>query len=451
MTKQMHLVTHLIPGGYHLSGWRHPRAYERPVMNYSVLADIARTAEQAKLDAVFIADGNAVRQMDKPALMENSTPSDRPSVFEPITLLSALSQCTERVGLVATATTTYDEPYHVARRFASLDHLSAGRASWNIVTGANPGDSLNFGVDNHAVHEIRYARAMEFVEACTKLWDSWEPDAFLQDKESGRLLDHTKVHEADYVGEHLSVKGPLNVAHSPQGRPVLFHAGQSPSGRALAAKFADCAFVMTPTREIGVEVYADLKARRAALGLDPDTLKVLPAVGLYLGETTAEAEDLYAELNALIPPAVGVDFLSKLVSEDLSVYGVDDPFPALDDKALGMSSQRKLISETAVREGLTIRQTYERFGPSVGQGVFKGSYRDVADEMEAWFRGGAADGFVLGTAVNPLTLYQVRDGLVPELQRRGLFRTEYTGSTLREHLGLSVPANQYLAAQHAPA
>ncbi|WP_454129539.1 LLM class flavin-dependent oxidoreductase [Microbacterium aurum] len=432
----MHLLTWLMGNSYHVAGWRHPLAWDRTTMRLDVLIEVAKMAEEAKLDALFIADGNAVRNMDKVGLFEANTPSARPAVFDPVTLMAAVSQHTQHIGLVSTASTTYETPWSVARRYASLDHISAGRAAWNVVTGSNTGDSMNFGLDRHPDREERYARAEEFVDACIALWDSWDHDAFVERKDTGQYLDSSRVRTPDFRGTHLSVKGPLNVARSPQGRPVLFHAGQSEGGRRLAARRADCIFAAAADVEAAREYTSDLKRRRAELGGDPDQLKVIVSVAIYLGRTEAEATTLHQELNALITPEIGVDFLGKTVSEDLTGYSIDDPVPDLSRAVVGGNSIRGQLDAIAKAEHLTIRQLYERVVPSVGNAALIGTAVQVADTMEEWFATGACDGFVLGAAISPFTLTLIRDELVPELQRRGLFRTEYTGTTLREHLGL---------------
>lgn len=434
--KMMHLLTWLMANSYHASGWRHALAWERTTMRLDALIEVAKTAEQAKLDALFIADGNAVRNMDKTGLFEANTPSARPAVFDPVSLMAAISQHTEHIGLVSTASTTYESPWSVARRYASLDHLSNGRAAWNVVTGSNPGDSQNFGLEFHPDREERYARAEEFVSACIALWDSWDDDAFVEHKDTGQYLDSTKVRTADFRGEYLSVKGPLNVARSPQGRPVLFHAGQSEGGRRLAARRADCVFAAAASVDAAREFTSDLKRRRAELGGDPDQLRIIVSVAIYLGRTADEAASLYRELNELIDPNIGVDFLAKTVSEDLTGYPIDGPMPDLSGAVVGGNSIRGQLDAVAKAEHLSIRQLYERVVPSVGNPALIGTATQVADVMEEWFMTGACDGFVLGASINPFTLRLIRDELVPELQRRGLFRTEYTGTTLRDHLGL---------------
>jgi len=421
---------------YHVAGWRHPLAWERTTMRLDVLLEVAKIAEQAKLDALFIADGNAVRNMDRVALFEANTPSARPAVFDPVTLMAAVSQHTRHIGLVSTASTTYETPWAVARRYASLDHVSNGRAAWNVVTGSNPGDSENFGVERHPDREDRYARAEEFVEACLALWDSWDREAFVERKDTGQYLDASKVRTPDFRGQHLSVRGPLNVARTPQGRPVLFHAGQSDGGRRLAARHADCIFAAATDIAAAREFAADLRHRRSERGGDPSQLKIINSVGIYLGRTEDEAASLYEELNALITPEIGVDFLSKTVSEDLTGYPIDGPMPDLSTTVVGGNSIRGQLDAVAKSEHLSIRQMYERVVPSVGNAAFVGTAIHVADSLEEWFTTGACDGFVLGASINPFTLRLIRDELVPELQRRGLFRTEYAGSTLREHLGL---------------
>jgi FMN-dependent oxidoreductase (nitrilotriacetate monooxygenase family) len=443
MNRMMNLMTGLGSIGGHLGGWRHPSAWPDTSMNLAHQIETAKLAEKGKFDMLFLADGNAVRQMDKPALFEANSPSDRPANFEPVTLLTAISQHTEHIGLLATANTTYEEPYLLARKFASLDHLSGGRACWNIVTGSYPGDSVNFGRAEHVPRDERYERSEEFVEVVKGLWDSWAADAFIQDKESGRYLDASRVHTLNHVGKHLSVKGPLNIARMPQGYPVLFLAGQSEAGRELAAKHADCVFAVADEIGAAQAFYDDVKGRLDKYGRSPDSLRILPGATVYVDETEAEANDLFDELQSLISPSVGVPYLSKLVEMDLSPYDIDGPLPDLSGDVVGISSFRKNIATMAERDNLTLRQTYERVLPSMGHVVFKGNAVQVADQIQEWFESGACDGFNLGGPVAPLGLTKIVDHLIPELQRRGLFRTEYTGSTLRENMGLATPANPY--------
>jgi len=439
----LNLMTGLLGLGGHLGGWRHKDAWTDNVMNLEHAIWTAREAERGKFDLLFLADGNAVRQMDKPALFAANSPSDRPAVFEPVTLLTAIAQYTTNIGFLATATTTYEEPYLLARKFASLDHLSNGRACWNIVTTSYPEDALNFSRDEHMPRADRYERAIEFIEVCKGLWDSWAPDAFVQNKETGQFLDPGRVHTLNHKGKHFRIRGPLNIARAPQGYPVMFTAGQSEPGRELAAQHADCLFAVTNNLKDSQTFYADVKGRMAKYGRSPDHLRILPGCSVYVGETRDEAEDLFQELQSLISPTLGVPYLSKLVEMNLSDYPLDGPLPDLSGETRGIASFRKMIAEMAARDKLTIRQTYQRILPSMGHAIFKGNAKDVADQIEAWYVGKGCDGFNVGTPVMPQSLTAFVDLVIPELQRRGLFRTDYQGRTLRERMGLPVPRNPY--------
>jgi alkanesulfonate monooxygenase len=436
----MNLVT--IPNlvGGHLGGWRHRDAFDKPVMNLEAFIEMTEIAERGKLDAVFLADGNGVRDMNRPALFAANHPSARPAFFEPTTLLSAVAMVAKRIGVVATATSTYDEPWMVARRFASMDHISKGRAGWNLVTASNAGDALNFGRTEHMAREDRYARAQEFYEVVVDLWDSWADDAFVQDKATGQYLDPQRVRTIDHRGTHFTVKGPLNISRTPQGRPVVFMAGQSAPGMELAARYADALFGAGTTKQDCIDAYADIKGRMARYGRPPDTLKILPGVSVFVGRTAAEAEELYEELQSLISPALGVHYLSKMLVHDLEGLPLDGPLPSdLAPETLGGSSLRRYIIDMAKRDSLSIRQTYQRTLPALGGPVFKGSAAQVADEMEDWWRCKAGDGFTIMAPVQPRGLTDFVDLVVPELQRRGLFRTDYESTTLRGHLGLPDP------------
>ncbi|GAA4556906.1 LLM class flavin-dependent oxidoreductase [Pseudonocardia xishanensis] len=437
------LMTTLGGLGSHLGGWRHPRAWTGTAMNLDQQIELARIAERGLFDLLFLADGNAVRQMDKPALFEAVSFSDRPTGFEPVTLMAALAQHTSRIGLLATATTTYEQPWTLARKFASLDHLSGGRACWNIVTSSYPGDSRNFGREDHVPRGERYARASEFVEVCKGLWDSWAPDAFPEDKDSGRYLRADRVRTLDHHGVHFDVAGPLNVARMPQGYPVLFHAGQSEPGRELAARHADCVFSVSGDIKVGRDFATDMRQRAVRHGRAASDIRIYPGATAYVAQSMAEADELFEELQSLISPSVGVPYLSKLVEEDLSGYPVDGPLPDLSGEVSGLSSFRTTIAAMAERDGLTIRETYERVLPTMGHVLFKGTATDVADQMQEWHDSGAADGFLLSAPALPFGLESIVDLLVPELQRRGLYRTAYTGSTLRENLGLPIPRNPH--------
>ncbi|MDB5577967.1 MAG: xenobiotic compound DszA family monooxygenase [Bradyrhizobium sp.] len=439
----MNLMLMAGTAGSHLGAWRHPDAYSNTVMNLETMIDIAKNAERGKLDAIFIADGNGVRNLDKPGLFAANAQTSRPAVFEPVTLFAALSQHTEHLGFVATATTTYEEPFLLARKFASLDHISGGRSVWNVVTTQYAGDSKNFGLDEHVDRETRYERAQEFVEVVNGLWDSWAGDAFLQDKESGRFLDPSRVHVLNHKGKYLQVEGPLNVARSPQGRPILCMAGQSEQGKELAASLSEIMFAIGDTKEVAQREYNDTKSRMAKYGRKPEDLKILSAIAIYLGDTVEEAESRAESYKALIPSWVGLEFLSAAVLHDFTGYNLDDPFPELTDEVVGGTSRRRLISETAQREKLTIRQVYERELSSPGGRSLKGTVSSVADSMQEWFEDGACDGFVMQGPIVPTTTNEIVDKLIPELQRRGLFRTEYEHKTLRENMGLPIPKNPY--------
>ena len=443
----MNLMTGILGLGHHLGGWRHKDSWPTTCMNLDNAIWIAKEAERGKLDLLFIADGNAVRQMDKPALFAANSPSDRPAVFEPVTMLSAVAMFTNHIGLLATATTTYEEPYLMARKFGSLDHISKGRACWNVVTTSYPGDSVNFGLDEHVPRADRYERAEEFLQVCKGLWDSWAADAFVQDKASGRYLDAAKVRTLNHLGKHFKVKGPLNVARLPQGYPVLFMAGQSELGREFAAKDADGVFSVTDTKEAGIAFYADVKGRMAKYGRDPASMKIMPGCSVYVGRTAAEADELYEELQSLIAPELGVPYLSKLVEHNLQGLPLDGPMPDLSAETNAIASFRNSIAAMAKRDNLSIRQTYQRVLPSMGHAVFKGSPADVADQMEDWYRSKACDGFNVLLPVLPRCLTEFVDLVVPELQKRGVFRREYEGTTLRDVMGLPTPVNPYFRAE----
>lgn len=442
----MHLLA--IPNmiGAHLGGWRHATAYDDPVMNLPRMIEYARLAERGKLDGLFLADGNGIRDMDKPALFAANFPSARPGVFDPVVLMTALAGHTERIGLVCTATTTFDEPWFVARRFASLDHVSNGRAGWNAVTASNAGDALNFSHAQPVGREQRYARAEEFIDVVRGLWDSWADDAFTQDKASGRFLDPARVRALNHAGQHFTVAGPLNVPRTPQGQPVVFTAGQSDAGKELAARTADAMFAAGDSKETCAAEYRDIKARMARHGRDPASLRFIPGVTVFAGHSAAEADALYEELNALIPPALGVDYLSKIVTQDLSGLPLDEPMPELADQVVGSSTVRAMVVKQIRERRLTVREAAGMVVRDFGTPVVKGSATEVADMLEDWFRDGACDGFVLTFPVVPLGLQNFVDLVVPELQRRGLFRREYEGTTLRDHLGLAKPVNPHFPA-----
>jgi len=439
----MNLVTTVSSIGGHFGAWRHPSAWSDTIENLDHYREAARTAEKGLFDALFLADGNGVRDMEDRALFEAMAPTSRPATFEPITLLTALAMTTKHIGLIATATTTYDEPFLLARRFASLDHLSAGRGGWNVVTTSHEGDSRNFGLEDHIPKEERYERAAEFVEVVTGLWDSWAPDAFVEDRKAGRYLNADRVHVLGHRGKHFTVSGPLNATRPTQGRPILFHAGQSEAGRDLAARYADCVFTVANNKEKARAFRLEMKERARSYGRAPEDIRVLPGMTSYVGETVADSDTLYSELASSISPALGVSFLSKMLKVDLSSYSVDDPLPAIEGDVVGVNAFRKALGDTAQTDRLTIRQTYERALPNMGHALFKGTGVHVADQMEDWYRDGACDGFLVAHPLMPRSLDDFVEMVVPELQRRGLHRTEYKGRTARENMRLPIPKHLF--------
>jgi alkanesulfonate monooxygenase len=432
------LSVFMSPTGAHVGGWRHPDAVTDAGFNFAPWLDLVKLLERGKFDMMFLADGNGVNGITTPDLLA-ANPTLRPVVFEPTTLLAALAPHTKRLGLVATATTTYEEPFGVARRFASLDLVSGGRAGWNVVTTSNVEDALNFNRDEHVERTNRFDRAEEFVDVVKGLWDSWAADAFTRDKESGQFLDPAKVQMLNHKGTHFQVRGPLNAARSPQGQPVIVVAGASDEAKELAARAADVLFTVNETKESAQKFYADVKGRMAKYGRTPDQLNIFPGASIFVGKTAADAEKLYADLQALIPDKLGVSMLSKLLSFDLSSYDPSGPLPAIEGDVVGIGSFRAMIIEMAKRDKLSIRETYQRVLPARGHVLMKGDAKQVADQMQDWLESKACDGFNLVASHLPGGLEQIVDHLVPELQARGIFRKEYEGKTLREHLGVAAP------------
>lgn len=430
------------PTGNHVAAWLHPDAQIDAGTNYRHYAALAQTAERGKFDLMFLADAVAVRDGKLAAL---SRWPQYMVFFDPVTLLSAIAPVTERLGLVATATTSYNEPYHVAREFASLDHISGGRAGWNVVTSANLSEAYNFGREAHFEHTERYNRAIEFTEVVFGLWDSWDDDAFVRDRASGRYFDPAKLHVLNHKGLHFSVRGPLNVARPPQGRPVIFQAGSSEIGRELASRIAEGVFTPQHTLASAQEFYRDLKGRMAKYGRAPDELKIMPGLNPIVGRTTREAEERHRFLQSLIHPDVGLELLSNALGGfDLSEYDIDGPLPDIPDY-LGVNSQTSFrnVTRWAREERLTIRQLYERYAGARGQRTLIGSPGQIADHMAGWFLTRGVDGFLIQPAYLPGGLDDFVDLVIPELQERGLFRAEYEGTTLRENLGLKRPVSRY--------
>jgi FMN-dependent oxidoreductase (nitrilotriacetate monooxygenase family) len=369
--------------------------------------------------------------------------------FEPITLMSALAAATKHIGLVCTQTTTYDEPFLIARRFASLDMISGGRAGWNLVTSGKAAEASNFGREAHLPKDERYQRAREFAAVVTGLWDSWEPDAFLRDKSSGKFFDAHKMHPLHHRGEHFRVRGPLNVGPSPQGRPIMVQAGASDDGRALAAETADVIFTAQPSIEGARAFYEDVKARMRRHDRDPDDVKIMPGFFVTVGRSADEAREKFATLQRLIHPKAGLLLLSNFLAMDMSAYDVDGPVPELPPSKT-RSSRAALMVDLARRDNLTIRQLYTRIAGGRGHYQIAGTPMEIADRLEEWFTTGAADGFNIMPPVLPQSLEDFVALVIPELQRRGLFRTAYEGTTLRESLGLKWPVDRHVAARRRP-
>jgi alkanesulfonate monooxygenase len=431
-------VFFLADSNYHIAGWRHPDAYVDAGTNLQRWIEFARTLERGKLDMLFVADVIGVPGTHDPATLSCLPTAEK---FEPFTLLAALSTVTSHIGLVATSATAYNEPYTVARTLASLDHLSGGRAGWNLVTGGNAEDAANFSRATHAAHGDRYERGEEFVDVVRGLWASFDRDAFPRDKASGRYLDPSKLHVLNHAGTHFSVKGPLSVARPPQGYPVVVQAGMSEPARQLSARVADVVFTAQSSIEDAKAFYADVKARLRQFGRQPDDLKIMPGVAMYIGRTQQEAEARVEELNALIPVEIALARLSRMLGGvDLSGYALDEPMPDIKGNPARMSTPLN-YARLARRENLTLRQVAMRSAVAKDHWALVGTPQHIADRLEQWFVEKAADGFNLLPPCVPTAINDFVDLVVPELQRRGLFRTEYEGTTMRENLGVPFPAH----------
>jgi FMN-dependent oxidoreductase (nitrilotriacetate monooxygenase family) len=444
--EMMRLGAFFHPTGNHVAAWMHPEAQIDAGTNFRHYAEITQIAERGKFDLMFVADAVAVREGKLAAL---SRWPQYMAYFDPLTLLPAIAAVTKRIGVVATATTSYNEPYHVARKFASLDHISGGRAGWNVVTSSNISEAYNFGREAHYEHGERYDRAVEFVEVVQGLWDSWDDDAFVRDRASGRYFDPAKLHALNHKGTHFSVRGPLNVARAPQGHPVLFQAGSSDVGREVAARFAEGVFTPQHTLAGSHEFYRDLKGRMAKYGRPPEALKVMPGLNAIVGRTAKEAQEKHRFLQSKIHPDVGLELISnQLDNMDLSEYDLDGPLPEIPDHVASLAGQTSMraIVRWSKEEGLTIRQIYERFAGARGQRTLIGSPSDIADDMEQWFHTHGVDGFLVHPPYLPGGLDDFVDLVIPELQSRGLFRADYEGTTLRENMGLERPPSRYAAA-----
>ena len=429
--QQMRFGVFVQAPGHHVGGWRHPDAVTTGWPNLGLMQQIAATAERAKFDMFFLGDGFATGYGEHPSTIGK---------FEPMTLLAALAMTTSRLGLAATGSTTYGEPYHLARAFASLDHISGGRAAWNVVTTAYAKSSAVFGRE-HPPHAERYAMAAEFVEACRLLWDSWDDDAFIGDKREGRFVKPGSLHIPDFRGKYFTVEGALNVPRSPQGHPVLIQAGSSGPGQALAARIADVVFTAQNDLDEALAFYKGLKAQVAGFGRTPDQVLVMPGVMPVVGSTGTEAQATFAELNRNIDTAQAFTVLSERLGMDMSGHPMDGPVPT-PPATEHLKSRAALLMEMARREKLTLRDLYYRVAAARGHLLLVGTPVMIADTLQRWFEAGAADGFNVMPPFFPGQFEAFADSVVPILQERGLFRADYTGRTLRDHLGLARPLRQ---------
>ncbi len=438
--KQLCLGAFMRPVSIHTAAWRYPGGTPDANFNLKALVQYAQTLERGRFDAFFMADHLAVLNMPMEALMRSATVTS----FDPLTLLPALAMATQHLGLIATASTTFEPAYTIARRFASLDHISGGRAGWNLVTTSNPDAALNFGMDDQTPHAERYARAREFFDVVTGLWDSWADDAFIRDVDSGIYFDPAKLHVLDHKGKYLKVRGPLNIARPIQGWPVVVQAGASDAGRQLAAETAEMVFAAGGPIEGARAFYADVKGRAAKAGRNPDHIKILPGAFTIIGSSLDEAKEKRARLDGLVSYESGIAALSIATGQDARKFDPDGPLPEIPETNQSKSGRERVIA-LSKRENLTVRQIAGRLGGYGGLAMM-GTPKMIADQMEEWLVTEASDGFNVMFPYLPGGLDDFVDKAVPELQRRGIFRREYEGTTLRENLGLPRPDNRFFPA-----
>jgi FMN-dependent oxidoreductase (nitrilotriacetate monooxygenase family) len=428
--RQMHMGVFVLGTGNHISGWRYDGAATSHI-ELAVMQRIARIAERGKFDLLFISDAMVMDPTDHPSFMCR---------LEPTTLISVLSASTSHIGLGATVSTSFSEPFNVARIFGSIDHISAGRAAWNVVTSSNPKAALNFSRDDHLEHELRYRRANEFVDVVRGLWDCWDDGAIVADKTTGRYIDQDKVRALDHRGQFFQVKGPVNMSRCPQGHPVLIQAGGSPSGLELAARTADVVFSVVQDLPAARIAYADLKNRMPKYGRAPDDLAVLPGVMPIIGASDAEAREQLSKLQSWLTPTNAATLVASRIGYDVSGHPLDGPVPP-PPHGEGSRTFSHVLYETAKRERMTLRDLYNLTAAARGHWVLCGTPHGISDTLEEWFSNGAADGFNILPAHFPRAFDDFVNLVVPELQRRNLFRRDYHGTTLRDHLGLArVPA-----------
>jgi N-acetyl-S-(2-succino)cysteine monooxygenase len=424
--RQMHMGVFVLGTGNHTAGWRYEGAAASHI-ELPVIQDIAHIAERGKFDLLFISDAMVMDPSDHPSFMCR---------FEPTTLISVLSASTTHIGLGATVSTSFSEPFNVARIFASIDHISGGRAAWNVVTSSNPKAALNFNRDEHIEHELRYQRANEFVDVVRGLWDCWDDGAIVADKTTGQFIDQGKVQALDHKGRFFQVKGPVNISRCPQGHPVIIQAGGSPSGLELAARTADVVFSVVQDLDDAKTAYADLKGRMSKYGRAPNTLSVLPGVMPIIGASDAEARETLSKLQSWLTPTNAATLVASRIGYDVSGYPLDGPVPP-PPPFQGSRAFSHVLYETARRENMTLRDLYNLTAAARGHWVLCGTPRSIADTLEEWFAGMAADGFNILPPYFPGAFADFVDLVVPELQRRGLFRLDYQGRTLRDHLDLA--------------
>lgn len=440
--RKMRFGTFLAGTGSNMAAWRHPDAVTNAAINLEYYVNLTKKAEAAKLDFAFFGDGLYISEKSHPNFLNR---------FEPLTLLAALAMTTSHIGLVATLSTTYSDPYTVARQFASIDHISKGRAGWNIVTSPLEGSALNYSKPAHPEHDLRYRMASEYIAVTKGLWDSWEDEAFIRNQETGDFIDPTKMHRLNHRGEFYAVQGPLNISRSKQGRPVLFQAGASVAGRAFAAEVADAIFAGVSSMEDAIAYAQDVRQQAEALGRNPHEIVIMPGCSPIVGQTPAEAERKYQDIANLVDTKDALNYLGRYFNDiDFTQYELDAPFPELGDFARnGWESATDRLKQLARDEKLTLRQMAHR--ATTPKHAFIGTPTHVADTMQAWFEAGAADGFVLSGALLPTGFTDFIDHVLPILKARGLFRTEYEADTLHGNLGLPIPENRYTAARRQAA
>jgi N-acetyl-S-(2-succino)cysteine monooxygenase len=434
--RKISLALYLVGSGMHVASWRHPSAQPNASIDLKALQKYAQIAEKGKFDLAFVADSLAINHESHPQILNR---------FDPVVLITALSTATEKIGIGATASTTYSEPFVLARQFASVDHVSQGRAAWNVVTTADATGqtALNFSREKHWEHDHRYERAEEFIDVVRGLWDSWEDDAFIYNKETGQFYHQDKVHELNYKGKYFQVKGPLNIARSKQAHPVIIQAGASIPGQRLAARTAEVVFTHWDNIEESKRYYKNLKSQLKNFGRSEDDLLILQGISPIVGETEEIAIKKYQELQNLIDPYESLKFVSGYMGNvDFSKYSLDTPVSEIEfPEVNSIQSQFYEMKSVIERENLKVRDLYTRFFGAAKRDEFIGTPQQIADEMEKWVTELAADGFMIQFPLLPRDLEEFVEHVVPILQKRGLFRKEYEGDTLREHLGLKIPNN----------